>query len=710
MFRRGSWSVVRRSVVAVGGLLLSALARADVKPLDALVPVDWTDVGTLEQRIEGLKKLHDGYGFRRFVLITPWRVRYCERGTIAAYEQAGRDIMAAKEAFAGSDVEIGWWLAPSISASREFPGQRIMDSAGHVTYASCPLSEEFAEALCARVHACVSVAKPSVVFVEDDYTLSNHGGLDAMKGCFCPLHLAAYAKRVGKAHSAAGIAAMFREPTDANRPLRQAFADLSRDSLASLAKKIRATVDRTDPTIRICLCQSGFADIDGDSTEADARAFAGTTRPMVRIFGAGYFSENVPSDLPKSVAHTIWSAQHISKDVDLLHETDPYPHTRFYNSALFLWSELSAAVMAGVNGSYYYCTQYNDDPIGDDGYAACYRDRARQLGRVRDLRKTMRPCGVRGVYTPAEAYLFRETEKGAATGMLATLANFSAKMGFPFMTAGDAPVAFLFGNTPNALTDEEIRKVLSGGVLVDAEAAVLLTKRGFADFLGCTAADAPDKMLYNRERITDAASCRCGRLLYQIKFDALPIVGWTPAKRVFAKLTPKADAETWSELIDIDRRPIAPATLFFRNALGGRVGVMSRSMDDQPHPSIFSERKQELLHNLVAKLANRQLDVTAPKTPSTWLLAARNENQLLVMAENLAGEPRPDIVLTFATEWHGGTVERILPDGSLAAAGLVNAATGVDLKPLEPTFFLVTKPETKACALTDGAFAADLGM
>jgi len=680
----------RFAVVGFFCLASAVSAGAAVRPLDALVPVDWTGVGSLEQRIAGLKKLHDGYGFRRFVLISPWRVRYCGRGSVAAYEQSGREILAAKEAFAGTDVEIGWWLAPSISASRDFPGQRIMDSAGHVTYASCPLSEEFAEALCARVHACVSVAKPRVMFVEDDYTLSNHGGMDAMKGCFCPLHLAAYEKRVGKAYAAAEIAEMFRNPTDANRPLRQAFADLSRDSLASLAKKIRATVDRTDPTIRICLCQSGFVDIDGDSTEADARAFAGSTRPMTRIFGAGYFCENAPGDLPKSVAHTIWSAQHLPKDIEVLHETDPYPHTRFYNSSLFLWSELSAAVMAGVDGTYYYCTQYNDDPLGDDGYAACYRNRARQLGRVRDLCATMRPCGVRGVYTPAEAYLFRETDKGAAAGMLTVLANFTAKMGFPFMTNEDAPVAFLFGNTPNALTDEEVRKILSGGVLLDAEAAILLSKRGFSDLIGCTAVDAPDAMLYDRERIADAAGCRCGRLLYQIKFDALPILGWT-TKTIFAQLTPKAGAEAWSELIDIDGRTVAPATLFFRNALGGKVGVMSRSMGDQPHPSIFSERKQELLHNLVVKLGGKPLDVTAPKTPSTWLLAARNENQLLVMAENLAGEPRPDIVLRFSPEWHGGTVERIQFDGSLASAGTAGEATPVDLKPLDPAFFLVTR-------------------
>jgi hypothetical protein len=135
---------------------------------------------------------------------------------------------------------------------------------------------------------------------------------------------------------------------------------------------------------------------------------------MVRIFGAAYYNENAPTTLPGELAHTFWSAQHIGKDIEIIHETDPYPHTRFYNSSLYLISELSGAIMAGVTGSYYYCTQYSDDPMGDDGYARRLVGFRRKLEVVRDLRSTMRPCGVRAVYTPKEVYMVRETTKSAS--------------------------------------------------------------------------------------------------------------------------------------------------------------------------------------------------------------------------------------------------------------------------------------------------------
>ena len=661
--------------------------------LDALVPVDWT-VADLDDGLAGLRALH-GLGFRRYVLIGPWRKRYCCRADVESYAKTGRDIAAAKAALADlPDVEIGWWLAPSIGSSRDFPGQRIMDCDGNETFASCPLSGEFAEALCARVEACVREGRPSVVFVEDDYTLSNHGGMNAMKGCFCPLHLAAYAKKVGKAYSAAEIAAMFRGPTAENAALRRSFAELSRDSLAQLAARVRAAIDRVDPSIRVCLCQSGFVDIDGDSTEAVARAFAGGTRPMVRIFGAGYFAEN-PAGLPSEVAHTVWSAQSLPPDIETIHETDPYPHTRFYNSSLYLISEIAAAVMAGVDGSYYYCLQYSDDSLGDPGYAVRFRDESRRLAEVRAIRATMRPCGVRMVYDPAEVYMFRETKASAGCGMLRIGAYFLGKMGLPMFAAGDSASALLVGSTPNGLTDAQIEKVLSGGVLIDAEAATILCRRGFGDLIGCDAVPVPSDMYYDREAILPAAGCRArGRQLYNSRYKSKPIIGWTPKASVTACLKPRPGAEEWSAFFDIDGKKVSPATLYFENAKGGRVGVMSRSLNTQPHPSIYSGRKQELFHNMFAKLSGGALEVCAPETPGTWLLAARNERELLVMAENLAGEPRDDFVLRFSAEWAGASVFRIAADGSKERVGVASERFLLpkgSLPPVTPEFYLVVK-------------------
>ena len=678
--------------------LIFALAlslQAAAEPFNAYVPVDWTGEPP-ETQVKELRAMRERYGLRKFVLIGPWHAQYERDLPLTELERFGDSIAYAKKELADLDVEIGWWVVPTLRGGRYRPFQHVMDCDGHETHASCPLDSRFREDFSAKIAACARQARPSVIFFEDDFTLSNHGGMNAMKGCFCPLHLAEYAKRTGQTRTAKEIAEIFRNPTAANAPLRQTFAELSRDSLAGLAASIRAAIDEVDPSIRVCLCQSGFSDIDGDATEAVARAFAGGTRPMVRVFGAAYFNENAPATLPGELAHTFWSAQHLGKDIELIHETDPYPHTRFCNSSLYLFSELAAAVMAGVTGSYYYCTQYSDDPMGDDGYARRFVDERRRLEVVRDLRATMRPVGVRAVYTPKEVYMFRETKKSATSGMLPVNAYFLAKLGFPMTTVEDPPVAMLIGNTPNALSDDELRKILSGGVLVDAEAAVLLSTRGFSSLTGCEAEEANGRLFFNYEHILPVAGCMAaGQKIYNREMDTPPFIGWTPKKSVLAELKPEKGAEVWSEVCDYQGKSVAPATVFFRNQLGGRVAVLSRSLDARVHPSIYSSRKQELFHRLFELLANgRPLDVTAPKTPSIWLVAARNDRELLVMAENLCGEPRSDIELRFSPEWHGGEVSVLKGDGSWRTIGAASANFAVSeemLQPLAPQFFKVSK-------------------
>ena len=114
----------------------------------------------------------------------------------------------------------------------------------------------------------------------------------------------------------------------------------------------------------------------------------------------------------------------------------------------------------------------------------------------------------------------------------------------------------------------------------------------------------------------------------------------------------------------MDGNEVAPSVIAYDNALGGRIGVMAQSVDVKPpHMSLFTPRKQELFHNLFAHLSGNAIAVRAPKTPNTFVLAAEKGGTLLVMVNNLAGEPRDDVRLEFAAPWAGRPVERLGPDG-----------------------------------------------
>ena len=647
-------------------LLTAVTWVSHAKPLDPLVPVA---LGFDQPSVLAgdLKRMRDEFGFRRFVLVAPFFARNLGRADLACYERNARDIAAVKDALKGTDIQIGWWCCPTFRASPKEPFQRILDCDGNAADAICPLDKAHAADFAKKLCAGLRIAHPDPIFIEDDFTLSNHGGLNAMRGCFCPLHMRAYAAKVGRAYTPKEVAEMFRRPTAANLPLRQAWADAARESLVSFAAYVRGEIDKVAPETRVCQCQSGCVDIDGDTTEAVARAWAGKTRPFARIFGAGYFVENSPLDVPVALAHLFWSAQHLPPDIEMIHETDAYPHTRFYNSSLFLISEFAGALMAGVHDSYYYCLQYTDDALSDTGYAARFRSFARRFETVRDFRQQAKPVGVRMVYAPKEVYLVRESKANLLTGMLPSSTLFLTKLGFPMTTREDAPVATLFGPTAKVLTDDEIRALLRGGLFLDGEAAEVLTKRGFADQIGVEARDDVETRLeFLEERIQPpAGSTFRGRGVFYPRFKEKPTLGWTPAHTVFAELKPKQGAVVWSDYRDLDGKSVAPAVTYFENSLGGRVGVMAPSASERPPTiSLYTPRKQELFQRLFRKLSNDALAVSAPKTPNTFVLAAEKGDELLVMVNNLAGEPRDDVKLAFSPRWAAGRIERLQADGT----------------------------------------------
>ena len=629
------------------------------------------------QLVQDLRRARQEFGLRRFVLSAPCDLRGAGKADIGCYERIGKEIAVVKQGLSDlEDVEIGWWCAPTFQAAASEPGQRIMDCDGNVSGAICPLDRGHAADFARKLCAGLKIGRPGVVLIEDDVTLSNHPGLkNAMKGCFCPLHMKAFAEKVGKTWTPKEVAGLFRNRTKENAPLRQAWADVSRESLVWFAATVRREIDKVAPETRVCQCQSGYVDFDGDTTEAVARAWAGKTRPISRIFGSCYYDENLPCSVANGLSHVFWSAQHLPADFEIIHETDSYPHIRFYNSSLFLIGELAGALKAGAQDSLYYCMRYNDDPLEDPGYAARLRDFRARFETVTRFRAEARPVGVRMVYTPREVYMVRgETKKSASCGMLAASTHFLAKLGFPAVTREDAPVATLFGNTPEALTDEEIRALFAGGLFIDGEAAAILSQRGFSDLMGVEARDDADHRVgFAYERILDVAGCAArGRNVRYSCSNGQATLGWTRYECVFAELKALPGTVAWSVFRDDADRDVAPSVTYFRNRLGGRVGVMARSVDCPQHESVYTPRKQELLHNLFAKLADGRLAVHAPKTPGTFVLAAEKDGELLVMVNNLAGEPRSDIALEFADEWKSARMERLGADGKWTPLG--NAA------------------------------------
>ena len=639
-----------------------------------------------------LRSARERWGLRRFILTGPHAVNtQFNRTTEETYSRLGERIAEVRRFLAGTDIELGWWLAPTLRQGFGVPGQHVIDCEGHVSDAVCPLDPDFMARLTAGIAATCRAGRPFIVFFEDDYELSWHRGLNDLGGCFCDRHLASFAERYGKRLSAAEIAAAFRNRTAANAPLRRAFAETQKASLVAFAQAIRRTIDSVDPAIRTCLCQSYRVDLDGNTTEAIARALAGGTRPAVRIYGAKYNNENNAVKLPQTLAHAAWSAATLPKDIELIHESDPYPHNRFFSAASFLGSEIACAFMCGVSDSYLYCSQYLDDPFEDGGYADWFCRNRRRLEVVRDFRAKARPVGVRVSFDPKEHYLVRAAAPGRKLDFLSDGSYFLGKLGFPYAPVG-GEVTILSAQTVEQMGNDEVRRALSGGVLLDGAAALALADRGFCELIGVEPTRVV-RLPVTSERILPVSGCR--KRGKKVNCWLLDPVGGAEAN-VLLRLKPLPGAEAWAEYVGPDDNAAGPSITVFANELGGRVAVLSQGLAGNRSSSIYSPRKQELFANLFDWLSQGRLDVCAPETPCTWVQAcvSEHDNEMLVMVNNLAGETRDDVVLRLSEKWRGAGVARLGMEGAWQPLGKAEDRIwhpDISFQHMMPEFFRFTR-------------------
>ena len=375
------------TVLSANGLLggqKNDHGRAQVlRAIDPIVPFRFYSNRTsfmLNQMIE----ISRYSGLRRFLLTAPMEeVRLSGFPSAQVYQDIGELVHYVKTELAPYGIQVGWWCAPSLRSGFSPSFQYITDLDGTVSEQTpCPLCPEFSRMFSDNVALAVDVGRPFMVQFEDDYELSWQPPLVRF-GCFCPNHLAAFAKRRNRLYAREALLEIFKQVTPESIRLRRAWAELSRDSLVELALLIRTKIDVVAPATRVSLCQSGMSDFDGDFTQAVARAFAGSTRPAVRLYGSSYSSDDAVS-LPDNMFHALYSRQHLPDDFEFFHESDTYPHTRFFMSAAKIRSLMTTAFAYGFDDSLFYATQYLDDPAEEKGYLTMFRDEVKRFAALKE--------------------------------------------------------------------------------------------------------------------------------------------------------------------------------------------------------------------------------------------------------------------------------------------------------------------------------------
>ena len=491
--------------------------------------------------------------------------------------------------------------------------------------------------------------KPVLIMGDDDIR-----SFSPYPECFCPLHTAEYNRRMGTNYTSDE----FRQAVKDSKPgdeVAESFLQLQRDTVNGVAALMRQALDSVDPSIPAASCMPGWELRFNHQT---AKAFAGPNHsPIMRIANGNYCEgaqkQQVPWVMLRTQAITAFHKNEIPRILD---ESDTCPHNLYSRSATSMNTKLCFAIMSGVRGSkiWYVNAHKGDFPIHRNytdimaEYQGFYQELARTVQDSEYTAGAIQPCfstfpNWHASHNWDEFTMEADTwaEKQCAAYGIPYHASYDLNEDGIYMLGGV--------NCVSRFSDDELKQLLSRKLLVDGNAAVELTKRGFAEYLGVTAVEEPD-LLFNRER---HVSCD------KKYFPGKPVPRLTildPAVEVMTEFCYSPSAV--SPIVE----SVAPATVFYKNKLGGHV-CTAAFHTQLSFLAFHCESRKDWLLEILDKLNGAKIPF-AVKNEQNFAAMERklSDGSTLFAAYNLNYDPVKNLAIRCGTE--PASIKVLSPSGT----------------------------------------------
>jgi hypothetical protein len=639
--------------------------QATPRPLDPALPfVFYAD--RPDAMFAAMREIKHATDIRHFLLIAPSKtIRFTGFPNDTLYEAIGDLVGRVRTELEPEGFLISWWNTSTLKVGPNAPLTPITGLGGATNPISyCPLDPECRRRFIRRCEIVAERAQPHMILFEDDYEFSNHGRVGY--GCFCEHHLRRFAERAGRAYTREELETCFRSVDETSIVLRRLYAAMMRETLADLAAETAAAVQSLAPATRLGLCQPGCWPLDGNMTEAVTLAFAGRNRPWIRICGASYGTDD-PVNLPARMLGVLYTSQNLPEHVEKYYESDTFPHNRFFCSATMLEAMNTLALSYGCADTMLYATHQLPDPLIERGYLEMYRDNRRRFAALREAVKDHEVAGLGLVTRPESVCAAPWTGSGMADNGLGGPINASrlfSRYGFPYTTRPAKARILCGAATARILEPEELDRLLSGPLLLDGDAAMVLTERGYADLIGAAVTEAPTPD-FDTEQIQPAAGFEdlAGQVLYSMAY----LLWGTEYDTIYAA-KPAPETEIITAFVFKGQPVLAktsatlrqPGLLRFVNRLGGRI-VLSPTPFTTRSANFYGYQKRELLRRLIGWLTPEALPAAVLEAPNVSLTANRSRDgaSLILTAINLCADPVRNLKLAMAPSLVGGEIERL---------------------------------------------------
>ena len=431
--------------------------------------------------------------------------------TLDKQRESARLMAAAAAAVRAIGIEPGLQIGSTIGHSdliaSDFSGLAWGTMVGadgvRAKYSSCPRQPEFLNYL-REMAAAYAACKPSSVWIDDDLRLSNHSPVSY--GCFCDTCLGAFNRERQGAWTRESLVAAMARGKDA-AALRKQWIAFGQESLAGVARAVAKGVHAVSPETRMGFqhCGTIFNGPDWSPVFKALKEESGW--PVGSRPGAGFYTDYAPRGMIDKAFDLAVQMGRLPDTVDrIAPEIENFRHCATGKTAHGMAVESMLDLAMGGNALTYEILGSNHEPIS--WYANTYmselsvwRPFYREYVRYNQGTK---PGGILPFFS--KSHVFRELKAGEsplAWGSAAPCraAAGLAAVGLPMCPGSEWPVCYMLdAEAVDGMTDVDLQRVLSGGVLLDGGAVARLQARGAGAAIGLAATARP---LDVREVFTD---------------------------------------------------------------------------------------------------------------------------------------------------------------------------------------------------------------
>ena len=479
----------------------------------------------------------------------------------------------------------------------------------------CPLSESWRDYI-AAVWQIYAGTGPRVIWIEDDIRTFNH---DPVRfGCFCPRHLRAFAKLVGRPVTRPKLVDAMLRPGKPH-PWRAQYLDMQARIMIDTVQHIAKAVHEMDPNACLGLMSSGhqYHSIEGRQWKAFGRAMA-DGRPLYSRPPMGSYEETSLRNLYFS-CDSIKGTRHMlpAGTIEQTEVENAY-YSHYANSAVFTFLEMAVSFAFGSHGVAMNLFDHTGTPMQEEPVfgqmladakpflnslaAFCQQDG--QYRGVRVLHHERASSIKRLIHQDVEKFNYAALTPDGCAGAEQLEAH-----GIP-TTYEDEPVVATSGQTIAAFDDDEIRTMLRGGLLLDATAACVLFERGFGRHIGL--------------RRIDELGPFGAEAFFNPAFGGADGVHMTLHMRPkVSVLEPARGAQIVSRLVDPDAQQHHVCSFAYENRLGGRVAVQAFDLSTVYRIAYCRRDRARQLQTIVQWLSRRDLPLLVRGGP--WPLAFRKD-------------------------------------------------------------------------------------